>query len=103
MNRRHTANKIDTSLEVGQVKTGKWVYVLVINTHSSGTAEDISTVVSRDIGKLTEYVVMEELKEKGYMGKDIDELGVVDALVNDLYWEDPEGVEYSINESTMIV
>ena len=92
-------------MRTGMVKGKKMmrdVYVLVINQNSMGTAEDISTVVSSSIEPLIDYVIGEELPEQGYEPEDIEEMGVVNALENNLYWEDPEGVEYSINESKII-
>lgn len=78
------------------------VYVLVINANLSGTPEDISTVVSTDVESLIDYVINEELHEQGYFKDDIEEMGVESELSENLYWKDPEGVEYSINESKMI-
>ena len=78
------------------------VYVLVINTNQSGPAEDISTVVSTDVESLIDYVINEELPEQGYSPEDIMDMGVEIELAEQLYWEDPEGVQYSINESKMI-
>ena len=78
------------------------VYVLVINSNSSGSAEDISTVVSTSVDSLIDYVINEELPEQGYDSEDIEELGVAEELESQHYWVDPEGVEYSINESKMI-
>lgn len=78
------------------------VYVLVINTNQSGEAEDISTVVSTNVDALIDYVINEELPEQGYSPEDIEEMGVELELSERLYWEDPEGVQYIINESKMI-
>ena len=78
------------------------VYVLVINTNSSGSAEDISTVVSTNVDALIDYVINEELPEQGYSPEDIEDMGAELELSEQLYWEDPEGVQYSINESKMI-
>lgn len=78
------------------------VYVLVINTNRSWDAEDISTVVSSNVDALIDYVVHEELPEQGYSKEDIDELGAEEELSENLFWEDPEGVQYIINESKMI-
>lgn len=78
------------------------VYVLVINTNQSGEAEDISTVVSTNVDALIDYVINEELPEQGYSPEDIEEMGVELELSERLYWEDSEGVQYSINESKMI-
>lgn len=78
------------------------VYVLVIDQNNMGDPEDLSSVVSYDLESLIDYVVNEELPEQGYDEEDIEEMGVVEGLRNDLYWEDPEGVEYIINESKMI-
>lgn len=76
------------------------VYVLVINANQSGDAEDISTVVSPNVDALIDYVVNEELTEQGYDSEDI--MDAERELSENLYWEDPEGVQYSINESKMI-
>ena len=78
------------------------VYVLVINQNSMGFAEDISTVVSTSVESLIDYVINEELSEQGYSPEDIEDMGVEVELSEQLYWKDPEGVEYSINESKMI-
>lgn len=78
------------------------VYVLVINANQSGDAEDISTVVSPNVDALIDYVVNEELPEQGYSDEDIEELGAKEDLSENLFWEDPEGVQYTINESKMI-
>ena len=78
------------------------VYVLVINTNQSGEAEDISTVVSTNVDALIDYVINEELTEQGYSPEDIEDMGAERELSEQLYWEDPEGVQYSINESKMI-
>lgn len=78
------------------------VYVLVINANQSGNAEDISTVVSPNVDALIDYVVNEELPEQGYSPEDIEEMGVEIELSEQLYWEDPEGVQYIINESKMV-
>lgn len=78
------------------------VYVLVINANQSGDAEDISTVVSPNVDALIDYVVNEELPEQGYSEEDIEEMGVELDLSENLFWEDPEGVQYTINESKMI-
>lgn len=78
------------------------VYVLVINANLTGTAEDISTVVSTDVESLIDYVINEELHEQGYFRDDIEEMGAERELSENLYWKDPEGVEYIINESKMI-
>ena len=78
------------------------VYVLVINANQSGTAEDISTVVSTNVESLIDYVINVELPEQGYSREDIIDMGVEVDLADELYWKDPEGVEYSINESKMI-
>ena len=78
------------------------VYVLVVNANVSGSAEDISTVVSTNVDSLIDYVINEELPEQGYDSEDIEEMGVERELSEHLYWEDPEGVQYSINESKMI-
>ena len=80
----------------------KNVYVLVINSNSMGGAEDISTVVSSSVDSLIDYVVNEELPEQGYSKEDIEDMGAELELAENLYWEDPEGVQYSINESKMI-
>lgn len=78
------------------------VYVLVINANQSGDAEDISTVVSTNVDSLIDYVINEELPEQGYSPEDIEEMGVEIELSEQLYWEDPEGVQYIINESKMV-
>ena len=78
------------------------VYVLVINTNQTGDSEDISTVVSTNVDSLIGYVINEELPEQGYSSEDIEEMGVELELSENLYWEDPEGVQYIINESKMI-
>ena len=78
------------------------VYVLVINTNQTGDSEDISTVVSTNVDSLIDYVINEELPEQGYSPEDIEEMGVERELSEHLYWEDSEGVQYSINESKMI-
>ena len=80
----------------------KNVYVLVINSNSMGGAEDISTVVSSSVDSLIDYVVNEELPEQGYSKEDIEDMGAELELAENLYWEDPEVVQYSINESKMI-
>jgi len=46
--------------------------------------------------------VNEELPEQGYSEEDIEEMGVELELSENLFWEDPEGVQYIINESKMI-
>ena len=68
------------------------VYVLVINSNGSGSAEDISTVVSTNVDSLIDYVINEELPEQGYSPEDIEEMGAELELSEQLYWEDPEGV-----------
>lgn len=78
------------------------VYVLVIDSNNMGTPEDISTIVSSNVESLIDYVINEELPEQGYSSDDIEEMGVEAELAENLYWEDPEGVKYSINESKMI-
>lgn len=78
------------------------VYVLVINANQSGDAEDITTVVSPNVDALIDYVINEELPEQGYSQEDIEEMGVEIELSEQLYWEDPEGVQYIINESKMV-
>lgn len=78
------------------------VYVLVINQNSMGFAEDISTVVSTSVDSLIDYVINEELPEQGYSTEDIEDMGVEVELSEQLYWKDPEGVEYIINESKMV-
>lgn len=78
------------------------VYVLVINDNQIGSAEDISTVVSTNVDSLIDYVINEELPEQGYSPEDIEDMGVEVELSEQLYWKDPEGVEYIINESKMI-
>ena len=78
------------------------VYVLVINANQSGDAEDITTVVSPNFDALIDYVINEELPAQGYSEEDIEELGAGDELSVNLFWEDPEGVQYIINESKMI-
>lgn len=78
------------------------VYVLVIDSDSSGSAEDISTLVSTSVDSLIDYVINEELPEQGYSPEDIEEMGVELELSEHLYWEDPEGIRYIINESKMI-
>ena len=78
------------------------VYVLVINSNSSGSAEDISTVVSTSVDSLIDYVINEELPEQGYSREDIIDMGVDVDLSDERYWESPEGEIYSINESKMI-
>ena len=78
------------------------VYVLVINANQSGSAEDISTVVSTNVDALIDYVINEELPEQGYSLDEIEDMGAERELSEQLYWEDPEGVQYSINESKMI-
>ena len=78
------------------------VYVLVLNVNVSGSAEDISTVVSTNVDSLIDYVINEELPEQGYSPEDIEEMGVKRELSENFYWEDPDGVQYSINESNMI-
>ena len=78
------------------------VYVLVINTNQSWDAEDISTVVSSNVDALIDYVVHEELPEQGYSEEDIEEMGVKEELSENMFWEDPEGVQYSINRSLRI-
>ncbi len=83
-------------------KMMRGVYVLVINSNSSGSAEDISTVVSTNVDSLIDYVINEELPEQGYSIADIEEMGVERELSENFYWEDPDGVQYSINESNMI-
>ena len=80
----------------------KNVYVLVINANQSGAAEDITTVVAPNVDDLIDYVVNEELPEQGYSEEDIEEMGVELDLSENLFWEDPEGVHYIINESKMI-
>jgi hypothetical protein len=83
-------------------KMMKNVYVLVIDSGSMGTPEDISTVVSSSIESLIDYVINEELPELGYSSEEIEEMGVELSLSEDLYWVDPEGAKYIINESKMI-
>ena len=78
------------------------VYVLVIDQNNMGDPEDLSSVVSYDLESLIDYVVNEELPEQGYDEGDIEEMGVAEALRSELYWEDPDGVKYIINESKMI-
>lgn len=78
------------------------IYVLVIDSNNMGTPEDISTVVSSNVESLIDYVINEELPEQGYSSDDIEEMGVEAELAENLYWEDPEGVKYIINESKMI-
>ena len=80
----------------------KNVYVLVINDNQSGSAEDITTVVSPNVDALIDYVVNEELPEQGYSDEDIEEMGAKEDLSVNLFWEDPEGVQYIINESKLI-
>lgn len=78
----------------------KNVYVLLIDP-GAGTGE-ISTVVSTSADNLIDYVINEELPEQGYSSEEIEEMRVELMLAERLYWEDPEGVIYSINESKMI-
>jgi hypothetical protein len=84
------------------MKKMKNVYVLVINQNNMGNAEDLSTVVAHDIDSLIDYVVNEELPEQGYDSEFIEEMGVVDALSDNMYWTDPNGVDYIINESKLV-
>lgn len=83
-------------------KKARKMYVLVINSHQTDLAEDITTLVSTSPNELINYVIEEELPEQGYSPEDIDEMGAVESLEDEWFWTDPEGVDYFINESTLI-